>query len=166
MRSSDRHGHGADDLAHEAVLDIQEHQRLLARDPFLIHDDGELHAPLGVVDRGPCRRPVRPADLHEDPLGAIDQLAVGGHQVDHQIPVRLPHANHRAGGDRVQHEFGGGTSLHAGGAGQDLGSRLHVNEDVDGSPDLLHRRCTADQRGGASDAARELERAYVPSFSN
>ena len=71
----------------------------------------------------------------DDGHAAADQLLVGGLNVYHQVAVHLAQADHRAGGEHVQHHFLGCAALHAGGAGHDLGAGhrcdAHLGQSVD-----------------------------------
>ena len=59
---------------------------------------------------------------HDDALGAVDELGVGGLDVDHEVAEDGSLADHDGGGDHVEDELGGGAGFHAGAAGEDLGA--------------------------------------------
>ena len=68
--------------------------------------------------------------LHHDAFAAITQLGVGGLQVDHEVAVRLPDANHRAGGQHVEHQLGRGAGLESRRTGHQLRTDVDMDQDV------------------------------------
>ena len=82
-------------------------------DGQLLHGDGGLYGAGfgeelgggGLIDSG---------GGHDDALGAVDELGVGGLEVDHEVAVDGSGFDHDAGGEHVEDEFGGGAGLHAG----------------------------------------------------
>ena len=86
-----------------------------------------------MIDSGGCR---------DDALGAVDELGVGGADVDHQVAEGCAGADHDACGEHVQNKFCRGASLHAGGAGEDLGAGGGGDGDLGGAG-----------KGGVGDAA-------------
>ena len=67
---------------------------------------------------------------HQDALGAVDELVVGGFDVDHEVAIDGAGSDHDAGGNHIQDQLGGGASLQAGGAGDDLGAGDRRDGDV------------------------------------
>ena len=63
---------------------------------------------------------IQSGGLHHDALAPVESLALGA-QIDHQIAVNLSQADHRARGQRIEHQLGSGARLHSGGASDDLG---------------------------------------------
>ena len=109
----------------------------------------------GVVNAGGGR---------DDALGAVDELGVGGAEVDHQVAEGRSGADHHAGGEHVQNELGGGSSLHAGGTGEDLGAGGGGDGDLGGAGELgVGDAAEADGEGaalaGVGDGAEDVGRA-------
>ena len=67
------------------------------------HDDRRLHRTAGRIEQR-ARIDV-PRKVAHEPLAARPQLRIGRNEVDHPVPVRLPKPNHRARGDRIQHDL-------------------------------------------------------------
>lgn len=58
----------------------------------------------------------------DDAVGAVDELGVGGLEVDHEVAEDGAGADHDGGGEHVEDELGGGAGFEARGAGEDLGA--------------------------------------------
>lgn len=58
----------------------------------------------------------------DDAVGAVDELGVGGFEVDHKVAEDGAGADHDGGREHVEDEFGGGAGFQAGGAGEDFGA--------------------------------------------
>src|ERR1019366_6913408 len=95
---------------------------------------------------------------HDDAVGAIDELVVGGSDVHHQVAVDRAGAHHHAGGEHVEDQLGGGPGLHAGGAGDDLRTGDRSDGEVD---DLGDGRLgdAAEADGERLNGARVQDRA-------
>ncbi len=83
--------------------------------------------------------------FHHDGNLAFDQLGVGGLNVDHQVAVDLAAADHRPGGDHVQHQLLCGSGLQAGRAGHHFRADNRCNGDV-GAVRHFAVRIAADDR--------------------
>ena len=94
----------------------------------------------------------------DDAFGAVDELGVGGLDVDHEVAEDGSGADHDAGGEHVEDELGGGAGFETGAAGKDFGPGEGGDGDVgDGS----HGGA-----GGAGEGDREgAEVACVPEGS-
>ena len=135
------------------------------RTPRAGHDDRGLHAALRRIDGIPRRDPVQAGRLHHDPLAPIDQLVVPGPEIHHQVAVGLPESDHGAGGDRIEHQLGGGSRLHSGRAGHDLGPDQDGDADIAAVPQpcraarsRTERRCAP--RGLGPDPEQPLRTAW------
>src|SRR5437764_10435549 len=100
------------DPANDTTILYEQLLRLLARDPPLLHYDGELDALGGAIEKRRRLFARHAADLHHNALAAVDQLVVGGAQIDHQIAVGFAESDHRARGDGVEDELGRRTRFH------------------------------------------------------
>ena len=96
-----------------------------------MHDDGGFDAP-GSFEQIAGARLVDTCGGHDDALSAIDELGVGGLEVDHEVAVDGSGFDHHAGGDHVEDELGGRASFHARAAGDDFGAGDRGDGDVRG----------------------------------
>src|SRR6185436_10156289 len=150
---------------HAAVL-RQKPLGVLAADSTLLHHDGELDALSSGLQQSRRFFAGHTADFHHDALAAIDQLVVGGAEIDHQIAVGLAEPDHRAGGDGVEHEFGGGTGFHPGRSRNDFGADDREHRHVDARDEIRRRRRAGDDSGAGAERGSSLERgAHVRSGS-
>ena len=120
-----------------------------------------LTLPAGRVEDRAGLVATEPGGLHQDALAPVDQLVVPGAEIHHQVAVGLAEPDHRAGGERVEHQLGGGARLHPGRAGDDLGTDQHRDADVAGLPQQRAAarsrtpgRCGRRASGPATSAAR------------
>ena len=132
-------GHGghrrriADDGPEPAGVRREQRLGLLAVHTAPRHHDGGLDPAIGALQHLRRRRPARsPGRFHHDAMAPVLELRVRGAKVDHEVAVGLAQPDHRAGGDGVEHELGGGAGLHPGGAGDHLGPDEHDDADVAG----------------------------------
>src|SRR4029079_12918137 len=105
---------------HSAIL-REESLRFFPIHSLLLHDDCGLDALAGPLEQ--LRRLLArdTAHFHHDPLAPVDELVVGGAEIDHQIAVSLSEPDHRTGSDRIQHELCRCSRFHASRAGYHLG---------------------------------------------
>jgi len=86
-----------------------------------VHGDGDFDG-AGFVEQAVGGVAVAAGGGDENAVGTVDELVVGGRDVDHQVAVDGAGANHDAGGEHVEDKLGGGAGLHAGGAGDGFGT--------------------------------------------
>ena len=100
-----------------------------AVDREFLHDDGGFYA-VGLVEEFGGGGLVDSCGGHDDALGAVDQLGVGGLHVDHEVAVDGSGFDHDSGGEHVEDELGCGAGFHASAAGDDFGAGERGDGDV------------------------------------
>jgi hypothetical protein len=123
-----------------------------------LHGDRQLHLAARRREQRPRGFTREAAHLHHDPLGAIGELGVGRAQVDHQVAVALADADHRTGGDHVEHLLGGGPRLQARRSGEHLGADDGHDAQVGDLSHRLRRRRAGDQPRRGPEGPRAGER--------
>src|ERR1700730_2354822 len=96
-----------------------------AVDGEILHDDGGFYVAGFLEEFGGSALAFRSFEAgggHDDALGSVDELGVGGLDVDHEVAVDGSGFDHDAGGEHVEDEFGGGAGFEAGAAGEDFGA--------------------------------------------
>src|SRR6185503_20719392 len=78
---------------------------------------------------------IYPGGGGDDALCSVDQFGVGGLDVDHEIAVDGPAADHYSGADHVKDELGSCSGLKTGAAGEDLGTGDGSDSDIGCSGD-------------------------------
>jgi hypothetical protein len=97
----------------------------------LLHDDSGLYA-AGSFEEGRGGGLVDAGGGHDDAVGAIDELGVGGLHVHHEVAVDGSGLDHDAGGEHVEDELGCGAGFEARAAGEDFGAGEGGDGDVGG----------------------------------
>ena len=101
----------SDRLAHRVVHLAQARKRLRVGEAGLLHDDRGLDVPVRLLEQPVGVVVVDAGHDVDDAAGAILQLLRAGVDVDHQVAVGLADANHRAGGQHVEHQLGCGAAF-------------------------------------------------------
>ena len=94
-----------------------------------MHDDGGFYA-VGFFEEFGGGGLVDSCGGHDDALGAVDELGVGGLDVDHEVAVDGSGFDHDSGGEHVEDELGCGAGFHAGAAGDDFRAGERGDGDV------------------------------------
>ena len=94
-----------------------------------LHDDRGFDV-AGLVEEPGCGGLVTTGDGPDDAAGTVDELCVGGLDVDHEVAEGGTGADHDGGRDHVEDELGSGAGLEPGGSGEDLGTGDGCDGDV------------------------------------
>ena len=91
---------------------------------------GFFDVPLRLLEGAPGFGLGGVGELADDAHCPVAQLGVAGVEVDHQVADDVAALGHRQRGDHVQDQLGGGAALEPGGAGQQLGAKVRLDDDA------------------------------------
>ena len=118
----------------------------------------DLHVPARALQQIAGRVVVQSRDDADDAAAAILQLLRGRLHVDHQVAVGLADADHRGGGEDVQHHLRRGAGLQARRAGEHFRSDARRDDQVDEVREV-RARPARDEDDAQARLARARQRA-------
>src|SRR5688572_28923489 len=130
----------------------------LPRDPLFVHHDRELHALTSGLKKSGRLFLGETTHLHHYSPAPLYELVVRRAKIDHEISVGLAESDHRAGGNRVEHELGRGSRLHARRAGDHLGAYNGENRYIKLRDEISRWRRACDEPRACPKFPGALER--------